>query len=91
MRSEKGRILASQLNKKIIDSILATDSKAKIVNMGDFNDNPTDKSIKPILKTVANKSKINCANISSLHMHIYFQHDTMHTFMLPGDKLREAG
>ena len=59
MRSEKGRILASQLNKKIIDSILATDSKAKIINMGDFNDNPTDKSIKPILKTVANKSKIN--------------------------------
>ena len=27
--------------------------------MGDFNDNPSDKSIKPILKTVANKSKIN--------------------------------
>ena len=37
MRSEKGRILASQLNKKIIDSILATDSKAKIINMGDLS------------------------------------------------------
>ena len=59
MRSEKGRILAGQLNRKIIDSILSTDAKAKIINMGDFNDNPTDKSIKPTLKTVSNKSKIN--------------------------------
>tara|TARA_B100000497_G_scaffold63797_1_gene72104 strand:- start:67 stop:1107 length:1041 start_codon:yes stop_codon:yes gene_type:complete len=58
MRSEKGRILASQLNKKIIDSILITDPKSKIINMGDFNDNPTDKSIKPILKTNGNKSKV---------------------------------
>ena len=58
MRSEKGRILAGQLNKKIIDSILSTDSKAKIINMGDFNDNPADRSIKPILKTVSNKSKV---------------------------------
>jgi len=58
MRSEKGRILAGQLNRKIIDSILSTDAKAKIINMGDFNDNPTDKSIKPTLKTVSNKSKI---------------------------------
>jgi hypothetical protein len=37
---------------------MSTDAKAKIINMGDFNDNPTDKSIKPTLKTVSNKSKI---------------------------------
>jgi len=59
MKSEPNRILAGKLNKKIIDSILFSNPKAKIISMGDFNDNPGDKSIKPILKTVFNKTKIN--------------------------------
>lgn len=58
MRSEPSRILAGKLNKKIIDSILLRNSNAKIISMGDFNDNPDDKSIKPILNTVSKKSKI---------------------------------
>ena len=56
MRSEPGRIKAGILNRKIIDSILSTNPNAKIINMGDFNDNPTDKSVKPILLTNSNKS-----------------------------------
>ena len=58
MRSEPGRILAGKLNKKIIDSILQSNPKANIISMGDFNDNPSDKSIKPILNTIYKKSKI---------------------------------
>ena len=55
MKSEKKRISAGILNRKIIDSILVKDPKAKIINMGDFNDNPSDRSIKPVLKTLSNK------------------------------------
>ena len=47
------RIKAAELNKHIIDSLLSMDSKAKIINMGDFNDEPVDHSIKKILKTKA--------------------------------------
>ena len=58
MASEKKRILAGLLNKKIIDSIFQINPFAKIINMGDFNDNPDDKSIKPTLKTVDKKNKM---------------------------------
>lgn len=58
MKSEKKRISAGMLNRKIIDSILVKDPKAKIINMGDFNDNPSDRSIKPVLKTLSNKKKL---------------------------------
>lgn len=58
MRSEPSRILAGKVNKKIIDSILQSNPKANIISMGDFNDNPSDKSIKPILNTTFKKSKI---------------------------------
>ena len=58
MKSEPNRILAGKLNKKIIDSILRSNPKANIINMGDFNDNPKDKSIKPILNSVYKKSKM---------------------------------
>ena len=58
MRSEPSRILAGKLNKKIIDSILQSSPKANIISMGDFNDNPGDKSIKPILNTIFKKNKI---------------------------------
>ena len=51
MKSENKRISAGLLNRKIIDSILQINPTAKIINMGDFNDNPNDKSIKPILMT----------------------------------------
>ena len=58
MKSEKKRISAGLLNRKIIDSILRINPVAKIINMGDFNDNPNDKSIKPILKTSSLKENL---------------------------------
>jgi len=49
--SEYKRIAVAQLNQKIIKEIKKEDIDAKIIIMGDFNDNPTNKSIKQILVT----------------------------------------
>ena len=62
MRSEPSRILAGKVNKKIIDSILQSNPKANIISMGDFNDNPSDKSIKPHLKEHLKKVKLKKGN-----------------------------
>lgn len=54
-KSAPKRILAGQLARSIIDSIQTTDSKAKILLMGDLNDDPTNVSVKKHLNTVAKK------------------------------------
>ena len=56
-RSEPKRIKAAELNKKIIDSLLKQNRKAKIIDMGDFNDTPSDASIKKTLQTAADRKK----------------------------------
>lgn len=52
-RSEPHRLEAARLNRQIIDSINSMDVNPKIISMGDLNDNPTDASLKRILKTEA--------------------------------------
>jgi len=52
-RSAYKRLTAARLNKKIIDSLQAIDPYAKIITMGDFNDDPTSASIKKTLNTKA--------------------------------------
>jgi len=54
-RSEPNRIAAAKLNRKIIDSISTQEPLAKIISMGDFNDDPNNNSFKKILKTVGEK------------------------------------
>ncbi|MGY8915165.1 MAG: endonuclease/exonuclease/phosphatase family protein, partial [Flavobacteriales bacterium] len=49
-RSKPNRIKAAQLDRRIIDSILKTDNTAKILSLGDFNDDPTDTSLRITLK-----------------------------------------
>lgn len=46
--SAKRRFWASEVAKALVDSIQKTDSLAQIIMMGDFNDNPTDPSLKNI-------------------------------------------
>lgn len=48
-RSRAGRMAAAGLNKKIIDSLQNKYKNAKIITMGDFNDDPHDDSMKKIL------------------------------------------
>lgn len=49
-RSRQKRINAAKLNKKIIDSLWSDDPYAKIITMGDMNDDPTSPSVKEYLK-----------------------------------------
>ena len=49
--SEYKRIKTAELVLKIVDEIKAETQNPKIVIMGDFNDNPTNKSIKQVLVT----------------------------------------
>ena len=58
MKSEPSRVLAGELNKKIIDSILKENPRAYIINMGDFNDNPNDKSIQSNLNSISKKTEM---------------------------------
>ncbi len=57
-RSEPNRIAAAKLNKRIIDSITKIEPLAKIISMGDFNDDPINKSFKKILKTQGEKKSL---------------------------------
>lgn len=56
-KSEPRRILAAQLTRSIADSLLDADKEAKIVIMGDLNDNPNDKSLTKVLKASAKRPK----------------------------------
>lgn len=57
-RSKPNRLAAAALNKNIIDSILRQDHSAKIISMGDLNDDPVDDSLKKILKTQGKKKNL---------------------------------
>lgn len=57
-RSRPNRIAAAQLNKQIIDSLQRLDEQAKIISMGDFNDDPTNDSFKKILQTKGKIKKL---------------------------------
>ncbi len=57
-RSKPNRLAAAKLNKSIIDSILRIDHTAKIISMGDLNDDPIDDSLRKILKTKGNKKDL---------------------------------
>ena len=57
-RSKYKRIAAAKLTKHLIDSLQAIDPYSKVIIMGDFNDNPKNTSIKTVLKTEKNKSRV---------------------------------
>jgi len=50
-RSDPYRKAAAELNRQILDSLSAEYSRPAVVLMGDLNDNPTDSSLKKVLKT----------------------------------------
>lgn len=62
-RSRPKRIAAAKLNKRIIDSLQAIDPYAKIFTMGDLNDDPTNASVKDILKAEKDKDKVKLKGI----------------------------
>ena len=56
--SRPNRAAAAENLKTIIDSIQAEDKNAKIISMGDFNDDPVSPSIADILVAKGKKSKL---------------------------------
>lgn len=54
-RSRFKRIKAAKLNKQIIDSLFSENPYAKIISMGDLNDDPTSPSLKEVLKPKRDK------------------------------------
>jgi hypothetical protein len=57
-RSRWKRIKAAKLNKRIIDPLFSEEPYAKIITMGDLNDDPTSPSIKTILKPQKEKTQL---------------------------------
>ncbi len=57
-RSQYKRKKAAALNKKIMDSLFAIDPYAKIITMGDLNDNPNNASVKKVLGAKQHKKEV---------------------------------
>lgn len=57
-KSRPLRIAAAQLGRSIIDSLLTIDPDAKIMLMGDLNDDPDSESVTDHLKAVSNPRKV---------------------------------
>jgi len=56
---ETKRIAAAEVNNSIIDSLREKYNDPKIITMGDFNDDPFDKSIKKVLGAKKNINDLN--------------------------------
>ena len=62
-RSRPFRLEAAKLNKRIIDSVQRQDTSAKIISMGDFNDDPIDPSLKKILLVEKNSKNLDSLSL----------------------------
>ena len=62
-RSRPKRLAAAKLSKKIIDSLQTIDPYAKIIIMGDLNDDPTNASVKDVLKAEEEKEDVKMKGI----------------------------
>lgn len=56
--SEPRRVQAATVAKSKINKILSKDKDAKIILMGDFNDEPDNKSVKDIIQAAQSKSEL---------------------------------
>jgi len=62
-RSRPGRIAAAHLAKKLVDSLQTIDPYAKIIIMGDLNDDPFNVSVKDVLGAKAKKEDVKLKGI----------------------------
>jgi predicted extracellular nuclease len=67
------RIMAATILRKHIDSVQNLNPAAKIILMGDFNDDPTDKSIKKILRADNKENKLGKGDIYNASMKTFKQ------------------
>ena len=62
-KSRPKRVAAAKLSKHLVDSLQVIDPYAKIFIMGDFNDDPTNASIKDVLKARKDKGGVGLKGI----------------------------
>lgn len=62
-KSKPNRIRAALLNKRLIDSVQKLNLKAKVICMGDLNDDPRDDSLKKILNTKDNAAQLDSVSL----------------------------
>lgn len=62
-KSEPYRILAAEILKDIVDDILKEDAQAKIIIMGDMNDEPDNKSLAEVLEAASPDTIANLYNL----------------------------
>jgi len=68
--SEPRRMQAALTINEKVETILTKNPNAKIVLMGDFNDEPTDRSIKEVLNTTIDKSNLENAKFLNAFHHL---------------------
>ena len=56
--SEPKRIAAGELNRQTVDLPARLTQNAKIINMGDFNDDPNNKSVEDVLGAVGDREEV---------------------------------
>ena len=70
-KSRPKRVAAAKLSKKIVDSLQTQDPYAKIFIMGDLNDDPTNASVKDVLKAERNKDKVDTKGIYNPYIDMF--------------------
>ena len=69
-KSSPKREAAAQVVRQKVDAILADNPNAKIIIMGDFNDSPTDKSVKQILQAQTTYSPVDAQKLYNLSFNL---------------------
>ncbi|MCR8667015.1 endonuclease/exonuclease/phosphatase family protein [Aestuariibaculum sp. M13] len=62
-RSRPKRVAAAKLTKHLVDSLQVIDPYAKVFIMGDLNDDPTNASVKDVLKAEKDRDKVKLKGI----------------------------
>jgi len=70
-RSRPLRMAAARLDMQIIDSIQQAEPNAKIIMMGDLNDDPVSPSIKEVLRAKGKKADVQPGGLYSAMEHFY--------------------
>jgi hypothetical protein len=60
-RSQPKRFMAAQLGRHIVDSLLAQNPNARIIYMGDLNDDPVDPSVRRMFGTTEDKAQVSAS------------------------------
>lgn len=78
--SSPKRAAAARVNKDAIDKIMKESPNAKVIVMGDLNDNPTDNSVANVLGAQADENSIRVAGLYDPWANIYTSGEGTETF-----------